>query len=103
MSAGVPAMFDRELLVSVRDIPILVQQRGHFLYRSLQFEFGSTLEIGALHIPTIRPGECETHFLDRFQSDELRERHRDNPKVNVDDLVTVDHVNQIERLRRPHP
>jgi SAM-dependent methyltransferase len=92
MTVGVPAAFDRELLMSVTGLPELVVQRREFLYRNLRHEFSSTLEIGALNSPTIRPGECQTQFLDWFHTDELRARHLDNPRVDVSDLVPVDHV-----------
>jgi len=92
MSVGMPAAFDRELLMTAKELPELVLQRRAFLYRHLHLEIRSTLEIGALNTPTIRPGECQTSFLDWFHTDELRARHQDNPRVNVADLVDVDNV-----------
>lgn len=92
MRPRLPAAFDRELLMTVSGLPELVVQRRDFLYRNLQHEVSSVLEIGALNTPTIRPDECRTEFLDWFHTDELRTRHLDNPRVNVDDLVAIDHV-----------
>jgi SAM-dependent methyltransferase len=92
MSLRIPAEFDREQLLSVRGLPNLVLQRRAFLYRNLFQPFASTLEIGALNTPTIRPGECESHFMDWFHTDELRARHADNPKIDPADLVDVDYV-----------
>jgi SAM-dependent methyltransferase len=83
---------DPELLMSVRDLPDLVKQRREFLYRHLDIEVSSTLEIGTLNTPTIRPGECQASFLDWFSTDELRHKHLTNPRVNTDELVEVDHV-----------
>ena len=83
---------DHELLMSVRDLPELVKQRRGFLYRHLDIEVRSTLEVGTLNTPTIRPGECKTSFLDWFSTDELYARHLSNPKVNTDELVEVDRV-----------
>jgi len=92
MEVGTPATFDRELLLSARDLPELVRQRRAFLYRHHDGELRSVLEVGALNTPTIRPGECATSFLDWFHTDELRAKHVENPRVDTGDLVTVDRV-----------
>jgi hypothetical protein len=87
MSGAPQTALNRELLVTVRDLPHLVKQRRAFLHRHLEDELHSTLEIGALNTPTIRPGECQTWFLDWFDTKDLRLKHANNPKVNLDDLV----------------
>ena len=92
MKRGLPRTFDRERLISVQELPRLVVQRRAFLYDHYQGDLRSALEIGALNTPTIRPGECETAFMDWFSTDELRSLNFDNPKVEVEDLVWVDHV-----------
>jgi SAM-dependent methyltransferase len=92
MEVGTQGTFDRERLVSARDRPELVRQRRAFLHRNHHGELRSVLEVGALNTPTIRPGECETSFLDWFHTDELRAKHLENPRIDTDDLVAVDHV-----------
>jgi hypothetical protein len=92
MTVRLPADFDRERLLTLRGLPNLVLQRRDFLHRNLIDSFWSTLEIGALNTPTIRPGECDTHFLDWFHTGELKAKHADNPKIDPADLVEVDYV-----------
>lgn len=85
-------MLDRERLVSVIELPRLVKWRRSFLHRHLTEPISSTLEVGALNTPTIRPGECATSFLDWFSTEELQNRHADNPAVSVDDIAAIDFV-----------
>jgi SAM-dependent methyltransferase len=82
----------RDQLLDHTGVPRLVRPRREFLHRHLTTDATSTLEIGALNSPTIRPGECDTYFLDWYSTAELREKYRDNPRHPVADLVDVDYV-----------
>lgn len=87
-----PAELDRERLLTVKELPRLVKWRRAFLHRHVTVPIGTTLEVGAMNTPTIRPGECHTTFLDWFSTEELRARHIDNPRVSLDDIVEIDYV-----------
>lgn len=92
MDGTLTTVLDRDLLLSVQELPIVVKQRRAFLHRHFRESLRSALEIGALNTPTIRPGECQTWFMDWFHTDELVAKHADNPKVEIHDIVAVDYV-----------
>jgi len=83
---------DLDALTTVRELPLRSKARRAFLARSLHDPVQRSLEIGALNVPTIRPGECDAQFLDWFSTDELRARHKDNPVVPPESIVPIDHV-----------
>ncbi len=83
---------DMEQMVSLRRISQRARARRRFLASHLTRPISSSLEIGALNVPTILPGECDANFLDWFSTEHLRARHQDNPVVPPDTIVPIDYV-----------
>jgi SAM-dependent methyltransferase len=69
------------------------KRRRKFIESNLGSVRGRVLEIGAFDNPTYRREIGDSvSFLDYFSSDELREKHADNPRRDMRRLVDVDHV-----------
>ncbi|NNC81494.1 MAG: methyltransferase domain-containing protein [Acidimicrobiales bacterium] len=86
------SVLDPEVLTTVRELPMRSKARRAFIARTVERPIRRSLEIGALNVPTILPGECDARFLDWFSTDELRARHQNNPVVPPDSIVPIDHV-----------
>ena len=77
--------------MSIRLTP--ASKRRRQLVQSVVADAGSILEIGAMAKPTfIRDLGDDVRYLDWFSGDELRERHQNNPKRSVANIVDVDYV-----------
>lgn len=83
---------DMEEMVAVRQLSRRSKVRRRFLAAHAKRDINSSLEIGALNVPTLLPGECDSRFLDWFSTDHLRARHKDNPVVPPDTIVPIDYV-----------
>jgi len=83
---------DLAALVEVRELPMRSKARRRFLAANLREPVRTSLEIGALNVPTLAPGECDSRFLDWFSTDDLRSRHMNNPVVPPDSIAPIDYV-----------
>lgn len=83
---------DMDQMLAVRALPVRSKARRRFLAARLNRDIASSLEIGALNVPTLLPDECDSNFLDWFSTEELRARHEDNAVVPPDSIVPIDFV-----------
>ena len=79
-------------MVAVRKLSRRSKLRRGFLAAHMDRPISSSLEIGALNVPTLLPDECDVNFLDWFSTEELRTRHRDNEVVPPDTIMPIDFV-----------
>ena len=61
------------------------------------------IEIGALASPIIRKSESEVYYVDHAERETLRAKYAHDPKVNVEEIVSVDAVWGEQTLRECFP
>ncbi len=83
---------DMEQMITVRELPVRSKVRRKFLAAHVTTDVETSLEIGALNVPTLLPNECDARFLDWFSTDDLRARHKENATVPPESIVPIDFV-----------
>lgn len=61
-------------------------------FGQLDSRSGLGLEIGPLHTPLCKKPECRVRYLDVFSTRELKENYKDDPNVDLGNIVDVDYV-----------
>lgn len=79
-------------MLAVRRLPMRSKARRRFLAANVNQSIVTSLEIGALNVPTLLPNECDAKFLDWFSTEQLRARHEENTVVPPESIVPIDYV-----------
>lgn len=87
-----PRSLNIDEMLAVRDLSMRSKARRRFLAARSDRSIESSLEIGALNVPTLLPTECDARFLDWFSTEQLRERHQENSVVPPESIIPIDYV-----------